>query len=471
LEIVLPAKFNSWLKEHPAVLLYSLKYTLVLSSVFLNLENMFLPASPRNALRIPVILYSLIICFCITSGHARQIDLLLKGGHVIDPKNKIDAPMDVAITSGKIMQVAANIDPKPAKKVVDVKGLYVTPGLIDMHAHVFYGTTPDAYIANAYTSLPPDGFTFRAGITTVVDAGSSGWKNFRLFKTQTIDRSQTRVLAMLNIVGSGMASRLQEQDTDDMNPEMTANMIIKLFPEYIVAIKAAHYWGDFTQVKRAVEAGKLAHVPVMVDFGEHKPPLSIEKLFTEYLRPGDIFTHTYSYGPAERETVVDENGKVKPFVLAAQKRGLIFDVGHGGGAFSFQQAIPALQQGFKPDVISTDLHTDSMNGAMKGLDNVISKFLNMGLALPDAILRATWNPAQVIHRQELGSLTVGSEADVAVFSLRKGDFGFTDVKRYRIKGDKKLEAELTIRAGKIVWDLNGISAEAWEMPLAGKSNK
>lgn len=430
---------------------------------------MFFSTFIMSAQRPWVILFAFAFLFIAGAGRAQQIDLLLKGGHLIDPKNHIDAPMDVAISAGKIVQVAVNIAPNQAKKVIDVKGLYVTPGLIDMHAHVFYGTTPDAYIANAYTSLPPDGFTFRAGITTVVDAGSSGWKNFRLFKTQTIDRSQTRVLAMLNIVGSGMASRYQEQDPEDMNPVMTANMIRKLFPEYIVAIKAAHYWGDFTQVQKAVEAGKLAGVPVMVDFGEHKPPLSIEKLFTEYLRPGDIFTHTYSNGPLERETVVDENGKVKPFVLEAQKRGLIFDVGHGGGAFSFQQAIPSLQQGFKPDVISTDLHTDSMNGAMKGLDNVLSKFLNMGMSLADAILRVTWNPAQVIHRPELGSLTVGSEADLAVFNLRKGDFGFVDVKKLRIKGDKKLEAELTIRAGKIVWDLNGISAEAWEAPTTGKA--
>ena len=401
----------------------------------------------------------MLFLFLSFSSRAQEIDLLLKGGHVIDPKNNIDSNMDVAIKDGQILRVAADIPAGSAKKTVDVKGLYVVPGLIDMHAHVFYGTTPDAYIANAYTSVQPDGFTFRAGVTTVVDAGSSGWRNFRTFKSQTIDRSQTRVLALLNIVGTGMASRFEEQDFSDMNPVMTANMIKRMFPKYIVGIKAAHYWGDYSQVQKAVEAGKLADVPVMVDFGEHKPPLSIEKLFKEYLRPGDIFTHTYANGPTERETVVDENGKVKPFVLEVQKKGLIFDVGHGGGAFSWKQAIPAMQQGFKPNVISTDLHTDSMNGGMKGLDNVISKFLNLGMSLPDAILRATWAPAQVIKRPELGSLTVGSEADVAVFNLRKGDFGYLDVRKLVLKGDKKLEAELTIRAGKIVWDLNGLSAE------------
>jgi dihydroorotase len=396
------------------------------------------------------------------STYAQKIDILLKGGHVIDPKNKIDGIMDVAIANGKIQQVAPSIPATNATKIIHVKGLYVTPGLIDMHAHVFHGTDLDSYLANGLTGLPADGFTFRSGITTVVDAGSSGWRNFRQFKYQTIDKSQTRVLALLNIVGTGMRSRYEEQDTMDMNPEMTANMIKKLFPELIVGIKASHYWGLFANVDRAVEAGKLANVPVMVDFGEHDPPNSIEDLFMKHLRPGDMFTHTYSYGPKNRETVVDENGKVKPFVFAAQKRGIIFDVGHGGGAFSWRQAIPSMQQGFLPNVISTDLHTQSMNGGMKDLANVISKFLAMGMSLQDAIARTTWNPANVINRKELGNLSPGTEADVAVFNLRQGDFGFLDVRNVQYRGKQKLEAELTIRAGKVVWDLNGIAGKPYD---------
>ncbi len=193
--------------------------------------------------------------FAVNILQAQQIDILLKGGHVIDPKNKIDEQMDVAIANGKIFQVAKDISAKNAKQLIDVSGFYVTPGIIDMHVHVFNGTDVDAYIANALTSLPPDGFTFRAGVTTVVDAGSSGWRNFRQFKKQTIDKAQTRVLAFLNIVGNGMVGRLEEQDISDMNPQQTAYMIKKLFPDIIVGIKAAHYWGDFTQVDHAVEAG------------------------------------------------------------------------------------------------------------------------------------------------------------------------------------------------------------------------
>ena len=419
----------------------------------------------RSSIKVTLIIILFLNLFAAYNLRAQQIDILLKGGHVIDPKNNIDGQMDVAITNGKISAVAKDISAKDAKKVIDVNGYYVTPGIIDMHVHVFNGADVDAYIANALTSLPPDGFTFRAGVTTVVDAGSSGWRNFPQFKKQTIDKAQTRVLALLNIVGNGMVSRFMEQDVNDMNPQQTAYMIQKLYPDILIGIKAAHFWGDFTQVDKAVEAGKLANVPVMVDFGEHHPPNSIEELFMKHLRPGDMFTHTFAYGPKDREVVVDENGKVKPFVFEAQKRGIIFDVGHGGGAFSWRQAVPSFQQGFYPNVISTDLHAESMNGGMKDMSNVMSKFLAMGMSIQDVILRSTWNPANVIHRTDLGNLDVGSDADVAVFNLRKGDFAFLDVRNTKLKGSQKLETELTIRAGKIVWNLNGLGAISWEEEL------
>ncbi|WP_375584922.1 amidohydrolase/deacetylase family metallohydrolase [Cyclobacterium xiamenense] len=415
-------------------------------------------------------LLALFACLLVAWAPAlsQEIDLLLKGGHVLDPKNGINEPMDLAIIGKTIVKVEKNIPANQAKKVLDIEGLYLTPGLVDMHVHVFHGTDTDSYIANGLTSLPPDGFTFRSGVTTVVDAGSSGWRNFRQFKKQTIDRSQTRVLAFLNIVGTGMYGRYEEQDVMDMNPTMTANMIRRLYPDILVGIKSAHYWGDFTQVDLAVEAGKLAQVPVMVDFGEHQPPNSIESLFMEHLRPGDIFTHTFSYGPANRETIVDEQLKVKPFIFEAQKRGIRFDVGHGGGAFSFRQAIPAIEQGFLPNVISSDLHKDSMNGGFKDMANLLSKFMNMGLSLEEVIERATWMPAQVINREDLGNLDVGAEADIAVFRLVEGNFGFQDIRRTKIDGDRRLETELTLRAGRIVWDLNGISAPYWESEISDR---
>lgn len=392
---------------------------------------------------------------------AQEYDLLIRGGHVIDAKNNVNGIRDVAISGQKIAKVATNIPITQAKQIIEAQGYYVTPGLIDMHVHVFYGTDITSYIANGPTSVPPDGFTFRSGVTTVVDAGSSGWRNFRQFKTQTIDQAQTRVLALLNIVGTGMYGRFEEQDKADMNPEMSAYMAKKLFPNIIVGFKAAHYWGGFHQVDQAVEAGKLAGLPVMVDFGEHEPPNSLEALFMQHLRPGDIFTHTFSLGPAGRENVVDGNGIVKPFIFSAQKRGIVFDVGHGGGAFSWLQAAPAAQQGFWPDVISTDLHTQSMNGGMKDLSNVLSKFLSLNMPLNEVIHRATWRPAQVINRPDLGHLSEGAEADVAIFALRQGNFGFLDVRRLKNPGRDKLETEVTIRAGKVVWDLNGLASKLW----------
>ena len=403
----------------------------------------------------------LLLAASISILNGQDFDILLKGGHVIDPKNEINSLMDVAIKDGKIAEVAENLSVDRSSKVVDVTGLYVTPGLIDMHAHVFHGTDVDSYIANAPGSLAPDGFTFRSGVTTVVDAGSSGWRTFRQFKHQTIDHADTRVLAFISIVGSGMYGRLEAQNVTDMDATLTAFMIDN-YPDDIIGVKAHHYRGsDFTPEERAVAAGDIAKVPVMVDFGEHDPMRSIKKLFLETLRPGDIFTHTYSY-TRNRETVVDEDGKVKPFIFEAQDRGIIFDVGHGGGSFIWHQAVPSINQGFLPDVISTDLHYWSMNDGMKDMTNLLSKFLCLGMSLTEVIDRATWAPAQVIQREELGHLTPGSEADVAVFSVSEGNFGYIDSRGRKLVGDKRITAELTLRAGRVKWDLNGISVPDWK---------
>jgi dihydroorotase len=410
----------------------------------------------------------LIVVFTVSASalQAQEIDLLLKGGTVIDPKNKINSKMDVAITNGKIFRVAANIPANTAKKTVDCTGLYVTPGIIDMHVHVFAGTEDPGYtgfeITNGFGSVVPDDFTFRAGVTTVVDAGSSGWRNFHTFKKQTIDNSQTRVLAFISIAGNSMTGTVNAQDTTDMNPVTTA-FVMSEYPDIIVGIKAHHYRGhDFTPVDRAVQAGNIAHKPVIVDFGGSTPPLSINELFMKHLRPGDIFTHTYAYSLPGRESVVDANDVVKPFVFEAQKSGRIFDVGHGAGAFRWHVAIASVKQGFLPNTISTDLYRSSRNAGMKDMSNVMSKFLALGLSVEDIIVRSTWNPANVIQRPDLGNLSVGAEADVAVFNVRKGDFGFMDATGSVLKGKEKFEAELTLRAGKIAWDLNGISGPKWD---------
>lgn len=391
---------------------------------------------------------------------AQEYDMVIANGHVIDAKNNIDRQMDVAITDGKIAAVAKKIDASKAKKVIDATGLYVSPGLIDIHSHNFFGTEPDSYLSNSFTALPPDGFTFRVGVTTVVDVGGAGWRNFNTFKNQTIAHSKTRVLSFLNIVGSGMKGGAIEQNVNDMDAKLTA-IVARANKQHVVGVKLAHFSGfDWTPTERAVEAGRLAGIPVMIDFGGSEPELPLETLLLEKLRPGDIFTHAFAHVNG-RTPIVDENQKVRSYVVEAQKRGVIFDVGHGGGSFVFSQAVPALEQGFKPNSISTDLHTGSMNGGMKDMLNIMSKFLNLDMSIQEVIAISTWNPAQIIQRPELGHLSVGAEADVTLLKLEKGNFGFIDTQRKKMQGTQKLNCELTLRAGEVVYDLNGLASPLW----------
>lgn len=412
-------------------------------------------------------LTSLLLVFVLMKvAYGQTYSIVIKGGHVIDPRNNIDAVMDVAVSDGKIAMVAKNIDSKGAAQVVDAKGLYVTPGLIDIHGHVFFGTEANHYLSNGLTAVPPDGFTFRVGVTTIVDAGGAGWKSFETFKKNIIDNSQTRVLAFLNIVGEGMRGAPYEQDPTDMDAKMAA-LVARRYNDIIVGFKLAHYQGhEWLPTERAVEAGKQADKPVMIDFGGANPTLSIEELFMKKLRPGDIFTHTFGHlesgelGPngIVRETVVDLNtNKLKPFVKEAQKRGIIFDVGYGGASFTYSQATAAAKEDFFPNTISTDLHIGSMNAAMKDQLNCMTKFMLLGMKLQDVIKASTWTPAQVIKHEELGNLSVGAIADIAVLNIRQGKFGFFDYKGTRVPGDKKFECEMTIKGGKIVYDLNAIA--------------
>jgi len=398
----------------------------------------------------------LLVC-AFHNAQSQQYNILIKGGYVIDAKNKLHDSLDIAVKDGKIVRVEKNIDPKQAIQVVDARGLYVTPGLIDIHTHVFYGTDPGRAYNGGPEAIVPDGFTFRNGVTTVVDAGSSGWRDFPTFKRQVIDISRTRVLAFLNIVGSGMHGTPYEQDTKDMDGKLTGQMA-RQYHDYVVGVKVAHYVGpEWTPVDEAVIAGNLANIPVMVDFGGNNPPLSINELFFKHLRPGDIFTHCFGELKT-RESIVDPVTKtLKPFVLEAQKKGTVFDVGYGEISFAFSQAIPALKSGFVPNSLSTDIHMSNVNGAMKDMLNMMSKFMAMGMPLETVIQTATWNPAREIKHEELGNLSVGAVADIAVLGLRSGRFGFFDFTGYKIEGKQKLECEMTIRNGKIVYDLNGIA--------------
>jgi dihydroorotase len=385
-----------------------------------------------------------------------KYDVLLRGGHLIDARNNISAVRDVAIAAGKVAAVAPRIDPAEAFKVIDVSGLYVTPGLVDIHAHVYTGTAEKGSYAGD-NSVPPDGFALRVGVTTVVDAGGAGWRNFEDFKERVIDRTRTRVLAFINIVGHGMRGENYEHELADMQAQPTADMA-KKHPGVIVGVKTAHYRGpEWTAVEQAVQAGTLANIPVMVDFGANKPERPVAELLTSKLRPGDIYTHVYS---GLRNELMD--GKVNPGLWGGRKRGVFFDVGHGGGSFAWRVAVPAIKEGFLPDSISTDLHVGSMNAGMKDMINVMSKFLVLGLPLDDVVRRSTWNPAREIKQEQLGHLSVGAPADVAVLRLETGAFGFVDSFGGRTSGKQRLTCEMTLRDGKVVYDLNGLARPDWE---------
>ncbi len=385
----------------------------------------------------------------------QQYDLLLQGGTVIDARNKISGRRDVAIADGKVAAVEPNIPASKAKKTVDVGGLYVTPGLIDIHVHVFAGEGPE-YMGTS--SVFPDDHSFRSGVTTMVDAGSSGWKSFPDFKRRTIDRSRTRVLSLLNIIGTGMGgNNSTEQNTADMDPESTAKRV-KEFPANIVGIKTAHYTApNWIAVEKALEAANLANVPLMVDFGQFSKERPFEELVTKRLRPGDIYTHTYL-----PSVPMLENGKVRPYLFEARKRGVLFDVGHGSGSFWFRIAVPAIEQGFLPDTISTDIHTSSIMLPRANMITTMSKLLNAGMTLEQVIERSTVNAARAIRRPELGKLTEGAEADIALIEVRRGKFGYVDSGHGKLIGARKLRCVMTIRAGQIVWDSEGLAAAEWK---------
>jgi len=402
-----------------------------------------------------------------TLAQTPRYDLLLKGGHVIDPANHVDAVMDVAVSKDKIVAVEKDIPPSQAGKVVDAAGLYVTPGLIDIHVHIGHGGapldwfTPEGRAHTAPYGIPAD-IALQAGVTTMVDAGSSGADTFLLEKEEVMDRAKVRVLAFLNIVANGMQGGL-EQTVDQMDAKRCAETIHK-YSDIIVGVKTAHYWTEepwdaehtpWAAVDKAEECGRTANVPVMFDFWP-RPDRSYAELILKKMRPGDIHTHVF----AQQFPILLPDGKINPIMAEARARGVVFDVGHGAGSFWFRNAVPAVKQGFIPDSMSTDLHTG--NFTVLSMTQVMSKFLAMGVPLQDIVRRSTVNPAQEIHRPELGTLSVGKEADIAVLEQLNGSFGYIDCGFARMDAKVKLVARMTVRAGRIVYDPSGLSMVEWE---------
>lgn len=385
---------------------------------------------------------------------AQTYDLLLKGGWVIDPKNRINSVNDVAIAGGKIARVAASISPLEAKQTVNVAGLTVTPGLIDLHVHVYQ--RPESQSLERDSSVQPDAHAFPSGVTTVVDAGTSGWKTFPDFKKRVIDKSKTRVLALLNISAGGMGTG-KEDDLAELDAAAAARTA-KANPGVIVGFKSAHFGGPgWESIEAATKAGEETGLPVMVDFGYLNSTRNLSTLLLDKLRAGDIYTHCFS---GHREELLAD-GKVNPAMFAGRKRGIIFDLGFGAGSFYWYVAAPALAQGFAPDSISTDLHTGSMNAGMKDMLNVMGKFLALGEPLKTVVAQSTWQPAREIKQDGLGHLSPGAIADIAVLRVEKGTFGYLDMFGAKLTGTERLTAEMTLKDGKIVYELNGLSRPEW----------
>ena len=383
----------------------------------------------------------------MSNDQLSKYDLLLKGGRLIDPASDRDAQFDVATSGGHIALIDKDISPNLARTVADVSGLVVTPGLVDLHAH-FYGYS---------ASILPDAHCLPEGTTTAVDAGGSGHLTFDDFNEQIIAPAITNVFALLNIAGEGMVGE-PEQDLDGMDSELTALKIAQR-PDLIVGVKVAHYMGPgWEPLDRGIQAAEENGVYLMVDQSPiHTRPM--DEMMLEHLRPGDMVTHCYALS----KPMTDIHDKVKPHFIQARERGVQFDVGHGAGSFSFRIAKAAIEQGFLPDTISTDMHRASILANQATMPETMSKLLALGMELPEIIRRSTWDPAQAIGHPELGNLGQTVPADIAVLNITEGEFGLvdngTDNRVY--KADKRIVCEMTIKNGQVVWDKNGRSRDDW----------
>jgi dihydroorotase len=376
----------------------------------------------------------------------KKYDLLVKGGKVVDPSEQLSAVRDVAITGPRIALVAEDIPETQARQVLNARGKIVTPGLIDVHVHVYDGVAP--------LGIPPDPNCIAKGVTTVLDAGSSGAHTFPGFRKYIVNVADTRIHALLNISVVGQSTLSTDNQHGELlnlayvNPEL-AIRTIERNRDVILGIKvrlSRNITGehDLRVLAMAKEAAAAVKLPLMVHIGNSHSP--VEQIL-DALGNGDVLTHTY-HGNAGG--ILDGNGRVLPAVRKAVERGVNLDVGHGAGSFSFDVCEKALAQDLLPGTISSDLHEYNVRGPVLDLATTLSKFLHLGLTLDQVIERAAANPARTFgFPQGLGTLRQGAEADVAVFSLQEGDFQFVDALKQTRIGHRKLVPLATIKAGKI----------------------
>lgn len=377
----------------------------------------------------------------------KPYDLLIKQGRVIDPGQGLEAVRDVAIRQGKIAGVEPAIPAVQAQQVMDARGKIVTPGLIDLHTHVFpyvgpYGIEPDPYFVTR-------------GVTTVVDAGTSGAFTFPAFRRFVIERAATRIRALLHVVSIGMVAGStpnmgELEDLRYCDPKLAAR-VAGQNRDMIVGFKirfSQQYTGlnDLEGMKRARAAADEASLPVMMHIGGSYTPL---KDLLAMMKKGDMVTHSFNSHP---HGLLDSAGKITPEVVEARQRGVWFDVGHGAGSFSFEVMEKSLQQGFLPDTISSDLYSANIKGPVYDFTTILSKFLLLGLSLREVIERSTTNAARVFNfGAKIGTLSPGAEADLGIFELQEGEFAFTDSDGKTRTGSQKLVPGATARAGKLFY--------------------
>jgi len=374
-----------------------------------------------------------------SSTNGQQYDVVITGGQVIDPANGVSRAADVAISDGRIAAIEDGIDPGRGRRHIDASGQYVTPGLVDLHTHIYWGVT--------YWGIEADPVAARTGVTTWLDVGSSGGYTFPGFREYIVQRNRSRIYALLNLSSIGLVAPTWELSNPDHLDVDLAAEIVERNRDIILGIKAridcrTTRGTGILAMQRARELADRVGLPLMTHIGASPPTLAE---VAEYLRPGDILTHCFT---GQDMKIVGPDGKVDPQIKALKEQGLILDVGHGTGSFSYEVAEAMLEQGILPDVISSDIHQMAIQGPMFDLPTTLSKFINLGMPIEDVIAAATINAARAIRLEHLGRIGVGDPADVAIFRLQEGDFEFHDITMSERKGSKLLVNTATLLGGE-----------------------
>jgi dihydroorotase len=375
------------------------------------------------------------------TGRTVKFDTIIAGGEVVDPGSGLSGRLDVGIADGKIAAISAGLDQGQATRVIDATGQYVTPGLVDLHTHVYWGAT--------FWGVWPDPVSARTGVTTWLDVGSAGSYSLPGFRKFIVEQCKSKVFSLLNLSSIGLIAPTWELANLDYCDVDLAETMTNANRDLVLGIKAridkATTRGTgIRPLELARELADRVDLPLMVHIGLGPPAL---EEIAKHLRPGDILTHCFT---GHDNRIIGPDDRFLPYMKDLHDRGLVLDIGHGAGSFSFNTAEKMLAQGVMPDVISTDIHQMAIQGPMFDMTVTLSKFLHLGMSLSDVIERATSKPAAAMRRPDLGSLKPGSAADVALFTIEEGEFTFQDIFLNERKGRQLLVNNLTMIDGDVL---------------------